>query len=56
MNFKHDLSPSKPPLRSTLSLILGYHQMEYIQNESIWDAELPEAHIANVHRGMTCRF
>ena len=23
MNFKHDLSPSKPPLRSTLSLILG---------------------------------
>ena len=26
MNFKHELSPSKPILRSTLSLILGTHR------------------------------
>ena len=25
MNFKHELSPSKPLLRSTQSLILGFH-------------------------------
>ena len=27
-----------------------------LEEAPIWDAELPEAHIANVHRGMTCRF